>query len=757
MMKKLMQVLCVLGILFAAAASAAANNISISNIRLAGHDSAIHFSFVQFDVSWENSWRTSSAPYNSDAAWVFAKYRVNSGAWRSATLHYTGHIAPRGSTITPATDGTGAFIYRDADGTGTFSATGVQLRWDYGADGVADDAAVDIKVFALEMVYVPAGAFVAGSGGAESGAFYNYPTTTNPYPVSSEAAIAVGTDSGNLFYPHTSTYSGDQAGPIPGEFPKGYNAFYCMKYEISQQGYVDFLNTLTQTQAICRKYTMTGTDYRYAITGSVVGSYATADPYVACNYVSWEDVAAYLDWSGLRPMTELEFEKACRGTLPPIPNEYAWGTTSLTKTTVIANPGFANETSANSGNATCDNQGSVQGPVRVGANATPSSTRETSGSSYYGIMEMSGNLYERVVTVGSSSGRLFNGTHGNGALDASTGNADVSTWPGPDAVGASLRGGDWRDVAADLNISARCDAAHTDARRAENYGGRGVRNALYDNLSCIVPMVSVIGGTFQMGQPDPNIMGTGYSDDEQPVHSVTVGSFSIGKYEITYEKWTEVREWALTHGYAGTDIAVGRNGYFPVGVNNPVCEVDWYDVVKWCNAWSEKDGLTPVYYTTSAQSTVYRTGVSDLVPDCVKWTANGYRLPTEAEWEFAAIGGIHAQSPTPYKYSGSDTVGNVAWYEANSGITTHPVGGKKANELGICDMSGSVWEWVWDWYGTYPSATQTDPKGTLAVDVYRISRGGSFDYTDHGCRSENRYNMHPIDLHDNLGFRCAQH
>ncbi len=102
-----------------------------------------------------------------------------------------------------------------------------------------------------------------------------------------------------------------------------------MKYEISQQGYVDFLNSLTQAQATTRKYNMTGTDYRYAITGNVVGSYATTNPFVVCNFISWADLAAYLDWSGLRPMTELEFEKSCRGTLPAVPNEYAWGTTGI--------------------------------------------------------------------------------------------------------------------------------------------------------------------------------------------------------------------------------------------------------------------------------------------------------------------------------------------------------------------------------------------------------------------------------------------
>lgn len=127
-------------------------------------------------------------------------------------------------------------------------------------------------------------------------------------------------------------------------------------------------------------------------------------------------------------------------------------------------------------------------------------------------------------------------------------------------------------------------------------------------------------------------------------------------------------------------------------------------------------------------------------------------MPTEAEWEFAARGGNLTHG---YKNSGSNTIAGVAWYYSNSGDRTHTVGTKSANELGIYDMSGNVWEWCWDWYGAYSSATQTDPKGATS-GTFRVLRGGSFHALDAGCRVTYRYSDYPFISVAYIGFRCTQ-
>jgi formylglycine-generating enzyme required for sulfatase activity len=482
----------ILGIIFCSFFSLLkANNLSISNLSLTGQNAGSDYVMVRFDISWDNSWRTDNlngdGVTNWDAAWLFVKYKkVSDGNWYHATLNTTNTNHSTGSqgssaTITQ-TDAVGVFFHRSGNGSGTFTSTGVQLRWQYGIDGLSDDLDADvssIQVFGIEMVYVPQGAFYLGSGGSENYPFYKYPTTTNPYQVTSENALNVGQTTNYLW---ASNWA--ETGTIPADFPKGYKAFYCMKYEITQEQYADFLNTLTPTQQTNR-FPNAFNSYRHYIK-QVSGIYgcdannngvlneSNDGQNIACNYLSWADGCAYADWCGLRPMTELEFEKACRGTKAAVANEYAWGSTTITQATGIINSGTANETPSNSAaNCVYNFNENVEGPMRAGC--MTSGTRQSTGATYYGIMEMSGNLWERAVTVGNSTGRSFTGTNGNGTIDAS-GNANVTNWPGTDAVGSGFRGGNWIGNEIRCLVSDRVYAGSTDDGRRSDSGFRCLRS-----------------------------------------------------------------------------------------------------------------------------------------------------------------------------------------------------------------------------------------------------------------------------------------
>jgi formylglycine-generating enzyme required for sulfatase activity len=473
-----------------------ANNILVENVKLTGKNSVNNFVLVEFDVSWDNSWRTGVGPSNWDAAWVFVKYRLKSSSiWNHASLNWVdgtgnsdGHTVPANTSISSVNDnGTGnsygVFIHRNASyNQASVSYTDVQLRWEYGDDGLNDYDSVEVQVYAMEMVYVPQGSFDLGSGAGELNSCYAYPTTSNTFRVNSENAITVGSSSGNLYYNNINGYGGDRTGPIPANYPKGYDSFYVMKYEISQEQYAGFLNNLTASQASLRRPTNTG--HRFGMTGSAPGSYSSSNPYVACNHLNWTDIEAFLDWSALRPMTELEFEKVCRGINPAVQGEYPWGSTSLASSTYsIGNSGAANETISNNynvvgGNATYNSTGgSINGPVRTGIFAANglSTGRETAGATYYGVMEMGGNVWERAVTFGNSIGRAFTGAHGDGVISF-TGTANTVAWPG--SSGSGIRGGSWRDGNGQARISDRTFGSRNfGTNRSDTLGGRGVRSA----------------------------------------------------------------------------------------------------------------------------------------------------------------------------------------------------------------------------------------------------------------------------------------
>ncbi len=481
------------GILFFLSTLSYANNLVINATTLENQSTLNDTYDIKFNIAWSNSWRDAGAPAINaywDAAWVFAKYTTWDAVshtwsdWRHCKLKNTGYTVPSGASMEFGATGAtyvGAFVYRDSAGNGNVSWSNAVVKWDYGADSVADGTVVKVKMFGIEMVYIPQGSFYVGSGGTETAAFYASPTTKNPYLITHEAAITVGTTAGNLRYTSGANY-GDMAGPIPDAFPKGYNAFYMMKYEVTQGQYSGFLNMLTATQATARYYV--GSANRYTISGSY-RAYRATRPDRACNYLSWADVAAYGDWAGLRPFTELEFEKACRGPASPVANEYAWGNTTVVAAVEISGAENGTET-INTGGANCcynnrtfTGAGSDlgQGPLRVGIFARSGTTRAQAGAGYYGNMELSGSVLERPITVGNGTGRAFTGLHGDGALDTTTGNANVTNWPNTTATGVGFRGGNWYNDNTLLRVSDRADAAYTYVNRYFHFGSRLSRTA----------------------------------------------------------------------------------------------------------------------------------------------------------------------------------------------------------------------------------------------------------------------------------------
>jgi formylglycine-generating enzyme required for sulfatase activity len=421
--------------------------------------------------------------------------------WEHASIHSAGHTASPGSTI-DASSPSGVFIYRDAAGAGNNSFNNVRLRWNYGLQGVRDDALVTIQVFGIEMVYVPGGVDFNVGGGGGTSAFT--PTTINT-AMANTAPSGTGSLGGAA-----GGYPSGQSSPASASWPNGYNAFYCMKYEISQGQMRDFLNSLSYSQqasfTTLPPNTIAGAgalsryfDFRQGIqmevTGSPVGLPAvygcggTGGESVACNYINWLLGCAYLDWSCLRPMTELEFEKACRGNQQAVSGEYAWGTnTSAGSDYTLSGVYTVSERISNNYSITSGNllnaitEGSINGPIRVGIFADNSLNRGriTSGATYYGIMEMSGNGAELVVSMATATGLSYTGIHGDGLLSAD-GFANTTDWPGltggkvSASTGAGSRGGGWNSFNTGSTISDRSLATIIPGATVTT-GPRGVRS-----------------------------------------------------------------------------------------------------------------------------------------------------------------------------------------------------------------------------------------------------------------------------------------
>ena len=275
-------------------------------------------------------------------------------------------------------------------------------------------------------------------------------------------------------------------------------------------------------------------------------------------------------------------------------------------------------------------------------------------------------------------------------------------------------------------------------------------------LLCALVVMGVIGWYRKgaMNHPEPRMVTVkaGALPRGSELAKEVVGDFEIGNFEVTWSEWKVVRSWAVTKGYdlAGVGDTYPKRG----GDQLPVVDVSWYDVVKWCNARSEMEGKTPVY---EAKGTVYRSGEfgeggSDEVT--MKSGVHGYRLPLDAEWEWAARGGVCSRG---YEYSGSDVVGEVARINKIFSRRASVVGSKKANELGLYDMSGNVREWVWESRGvSFRRSVWDRVFGSRVVDTFRRLRGGSWHDDEDSAKVSDRtaifppYNRMPF-----VGFRVA--
>lgn len=461
---------------------------------------------LTFTIKWDNSWYVTSGPSNWDAVWVFVKRQTCLTGTSSPWIH--AQLATSGQSVTGSelqvdmvSDNAGVFIRRSVAGIGNITEATVTLTL---ASAINGD---NIGIFGMEMVNIPQGQFYIGDGSQNYHAFTDG-ASTNPKLID---ATVQNTGLGNA-----SNYNNQNLGStvdLPNTFPTGYNSFYCMKYEITAGQYVAFLNTLSYAQQLRmqRDYqpnttppdSPIGTKFHCWPCGnnspniviSVSGQNTTQiSPAVYANDLNEngifnedEDGAAlgvalnlknffaFLDWAAIRPMTEFEYEKVCRGPLNPVYLEYSWGSTDFLNNYNVINYGSPSATNTNSGLGMA-NLGTNR-IYRAGMSAKATSNRSTAGASYYGVLDMTGNLWESCIGGWSCDYSDFTNTNGDGNLfengdSINNGSANVLSWANNKIIikggGANWVGGEWS------SISAR------NWTNFDNYsffqGGRGVRS-----------------------------------------------------------------------------------------------------------------------------------------------------------------------------------------------------------------------------------------------------------------------------------------
>ncbi len=503
MMKRYWAINGMMTLTLLALSGAQANNLRIENTTVLLSDVQDGTAKVQFDISWENSWRhdTDATPgYFHDAAWVFFKIRpVGAAEWTHVKLNTAGTNpadCDRGTAGTAIelivpTDRMGAFIRRSASnqGDGALASTNMTLRWHIVDSGVFSSQTIEMQAFGLEMAYVAEGPFWVGD---EFGHYVHnesqpFLATRIDNPDPTVAAVQTG----NAFRYNGGRPSGHTT-PSSAAWPNGYSAFYCMKYQITQGQYADFLNLLTMEQAGYRNPSNNVTPAapaRWSITNSVWPTITAGRPDRACNWLTWADGAAFAAWSALRPLTDMEYQKACRGPLPYVMGEFPWGTDTIKANASLNIVGAEDGTETVSDDVSLgaivygskthvggDNPAYKYGPLRVGIFAKNGTDRLAAGASYWGIMDLGGHLYEQSISMKHNTGKLFTGAHGDGVLDG-LGNAGISGWPGTNGVGAGIILGSWGSTEHYPRIAEFRWATTVNTVRDAQRGWRGGRSA----------------------------------------------------------------------------------------------------------------------------------------------------------------------------------------------------------------------------------------------------------------------------------------
>ena len=454
-----------------------ASNLEIKNIRgLNRGDVGNHPAGVIFDIRWENSWYNAK---NHDAAWIFLKFN---DVWDSHAKLMPQSIRilqnRSGSTLQPkvdmSSDSLGFFIYPSTPYRGEIDLK-IMVSLDTSSQEITWRKINGLKVHGIEMVYSPKGPFSLGSPdepAIKRAALYRSDASGNragPFTINSEKSISIAPKRDSLYYwSEEPLYNGDQKGFLSESFPKGYQGFYIMKYELTQGQYAAFLNNIPQNWTYIRS-PMGGKKY-YESRGCIIiknGKYLAEHPHRPMNFVSFTDGLAYTDWAALRPITELEYEKAARGPEAPKPFEFVWGTDHYDHLERYVEEG---------GNLVFSNG--------VSESALNDENRPTYGASYYWVMDLSGSVWEKVITIGNSKGRSFRGSHGDGTL--SFGKATNEDWPTSDDEegGFGYRGGGYYETGtpySDFNphspIGYRYYGAWSGGPRYIAYGYRAGRSA----------------------------------------------------------------------------------------------------------------------------------------------------------------------------------------------------------------------------------------------------------------------------------------